>query len=89
VALAPLAEHERVRHFRQRGMIFAFDAIEPDAARASTFSRRFFTEALEKELLLRPIGRTVYMMPPYVLSDEDIELLAIRTQGVFESVIGS
>ena len=70
-------------------MIFAFDAIEPDAARASTFSRRFFTEALEKELLLRPIGRTVYMMPPYVLSDEDIELLAIRTQSVFESVIGS
>ena len=30
IALAPLAEHERARHFRQRGMIFAFDAIEPD-----------------------------------------------------------
>ena len=30
-ALAPLAQDERVRHFRQRGMIWAFDAVEPDA----------------------------------------------------------
>jgi adenosylmethionine-8-amino-7-oxononanoate aminotransferase len=86
-ALAPLAEHERTRHFRQRGMIFAFDAIEPDPQRASTFSRRFFTAATENELLLRPIGRTVYLMPPYVLDDEEIELLAVRTRRVFEQVI--
>jgi adenosylmethionine-8-amino-7-oxononanoate aminotransferase len=89
VALAPLAEHERARQFRQRGMIFAFDAIEPDAARAATFSRRFFTTAVENELLLRPIGRTVYLMPPYVLDDEEIAGLAQRTQRVFESVIAS
>ena len=86
-ALAPLADHRRVRHFRQRGMIWAFDAIEPDAARASTFSRRFFTTALDHELLLRPIGTTVYLMPPYVLSDEEIAGLAERTLRVFEKVI--
>ena len=86
-ALAPLADHRRVRHFRQRGMIWAFDAIEPDAARASTFSRRFFTTALDHELLLRPIGTTVYLMPPYVLSDEEIAGLAERSLRVFEKVI--
>jgi adenosylmethionine-8-amino-7-oxononanoate aminotransferase len=87
VALAPLAGHARVRHFRQRGMIFAFDAVEPDAARAATFSRRFFTGAVENELLLRPIGRTVYLMPPYVLDGEEIAGLAERTRRVFESTI--
>ena len=86
-ALAPLANHERVRNFRQRGMIWAFDAIEPDVERASTFSRRFFASALENELLLRPIGRTVYLMPPYVLNDDEIDTLAARTRTVFESVI--
>ena len=89
MALAPLAEHDRVRHFRQRGMIWAFDAVEPDAARAATFSRRFFTSALENELLLRPIGRTVYLMPPYILSDEESDGLAERTRAVFDSVIAS
>ncbi len=89
IAMAPLAEHERVRHFRQRGMIFAFDAIEPDSARAASFSRRFFSTAVENELLLRPIGRTVYVMPPYVLDEEEIALLGARVKSVFESVIAA
>jgi adenosylmethionine-8-amino-7-oxononanoate aminotransferase len=86
-ALAPLAQDERVRHFRQRGMIWAFDAIEPDPARAATFSRRFFTAALENELLLRPIGTTVYLMPPYVLDEDETALLAARTRKVFDQVM--
>jgi adenosylmethionine-8-amino-7-oxononanoate aminotransferase len=86
-ALAPLANHERVKNFRQCGMIWAFDAVEPDAERASNFSRRFFASAVENELLLRPIGRTVYLMPPYILSDDEIDGLAARTRTVFESVI--
>jgi adenosylmethionine-8-amino-7-oxononanoate aminotransferase len=87
-ALAPLARHPRVAHFRQRGMIWAFDAVIDDPVQASTFSRRFFTTALEQELLLRPIGRTVYLMPPYVLDDDEISGLAQRTHSVFEQVIG-
>jgi adenosylmethionine-8-amino-7-oxononanoate aminotransferase len=86
-ALAPLAGDARVKHLRQRGMIWAFDAVEDDVARAGTFSRRFFSAALEQELLLRPIGNTVYLMPPYVLSDDEIDLLAARTRAVFDHVM--
>jgi adenosylmethionine---8-amino-7-oxononanoate aminotransferase len=86
-ALAPLASHPQVRHFRQRGMIWAFDAVVDDSERAASFSRRFFGAALEQELLLRPIGTTVYLMPPYVLSDEESDGLAARTQAVFEHVL--
>jgi adenosylmethionine-8-amino-7-oxononanoate aminotransferase len=82
-ALQPLAEHRQVRNFRQRGMIWAFDAIDatPD------FSRRFFATAVEHELLMRPIGATVYMMPPYILSDEEIDGLAANTLAVFDKVM--
>ncbi len=86
-ALQPLAMHPRVRHFRQRGMIWAFDAVVDDSAIAATFSRRFFAAALAHELLLRPIGRTVYLMPPYVLDEEESAALAARTLAVFEEVI--
>lgn len=82
-ALMPLAEDERIVHFRQRGMIWAFDAVTDDPA----FSRKFFANALQHELLLRPIGRTVYLMPPYILDDEEIEGLAARTRGVFDEVM--
>ena len=86
-ALAPLTDDGRVVNFRQQGMIWAFDAVEHDATRASTFSRRFFSAALEHELLLRPIGKTVYLMPPYILQDEEIAQLAARTRAVFEQVM--
>jgi adenosylmethionine-8-amino-7-oxononanoate aminotransferase len=84
-ALAPLAAHPQVSHFRQRGMIWAFDAVS--ALSAGEFSRRFFSTALEHELLLRPIGKTVYLMPPYILDDTEIDLLASRTLTVFEQVL--
>lgn len=86
--LAPLAMHSQVRHFRQQGMIWAFDAQVEDPQLAATFSRRFFASALKHELLLRPIGTTVYVMPPYVLSDADTDLLAERLQTVFDEVMG-
>ncbi|WP_374581277.1 adenosylmethionine--8-amino-7-oxononanoate transaminase [Pseudoduganella sp.] len=82
-ALAPLAQHERTTNFRNRGMIWAFDAVDA----APGFSRRFFTEGTRQELLLRPIGNTVYLMPPYILSDEEIEGLAARTLSVFEKTV--
>ena len=88
-ALAPLVAHPKVSHFRQRGMIWAFDAVVDDPAAAASFSRRFFTEALKHELLLRPIGRTVYLMPPYILDDEEVAGLAARTHAVFEQVMGA
>jgi adenosylmethionine-8-amino-7-oxononanoate aminotransferase len=86
-ALAPLAEHKQVRNLRQCGTIFAFDALIDDAQQAKTFSRRFFENALQRELLLRPISTTVYLMPPYILDDEEIALLASRTRDTFEATL--
>lgn len=80
-ALSTVAAHPAVSRVRQRGMICAFD-VTPSVAEG--FSRRFFTEALTQELLLRPIGRTVYWMPPYVLTDEEMALLGERTLAVVE-----
>ena len=70
-ALAPLADHPQVKHLRQRGMIAAFDV----ATDAPYFSRQFYRAALDRGALIRPIGNTVYVMPPYIVSDEEIALL--------------
>lgn len=70
--LAPLTAHPSVRHARCQGMIWAWD-IEtslPD------FARRYQGLALARGLVLRPIGKTLYFMPPYVLDDEAMQHLA-------------
>lgn len=82
-ALQPLSTHARVRNLRNRGTIFAFDADIED----KTFSRRFFANALQRELLMRPIGTTVYMMPPYILTDDELRLLAQRTRETLDATL--
>lgn len=86
-ALQPLAKHPRVRNFRNQGMIWAFDVVFDNPEQQSGFARRYFTSALQHELLLRPIGNTVYLMPPYILDDDDIEHLASRTLTVLNEVL--
>jgi adenosylmethionine---8-amino-7-oxononanoate aminotransferase len=85
-ALATVAAHPNVSNARQTGMICAFD-VTPEVT--DGFSRRFFAEALQQGVLLRPIGTTVYWMPPYVVSDEEIALLGDVTLAVLEKVAGS
>jgi len=75
--LAPLAAHPRIRHLRQRGMIAAFDVDSDDPH----FSRRFYRAALAHGALLRPIGNTVYLMPPYIVSDDDLAHLGQAIDG--------
>jgi adenosylmethionine-8-amino-7-oxononanoate aminotransferase len=77
-----IASHPRVRHWRNTGMIWAFDVETADPA----FARRFHAAALERELLLRPLGRTVYFMPPYVIGPEEIELLVERTVALLDAL---
>ena len=64
-------------------MIWAFDANTDDPL----FARRFHQEALARGLLLRPLGNTVYFMPPYVLDGEEIELLVSGTQAALDAVL--
>ncbi|OGA22076.1 MAG: adenosylmethionine--8-amino-7-oxononanoate transaminase [Betaproteobacteria bacterium RIFCSPLOWO2_02_FULL_65_24] len=72
--LAPVARHERVRHFRQLGMIWAWDV----EGAPQDFSQRVFRIALRHELLLRPLGCTVYLMPPFLLGPDEIDALGGR-----------
>lgn len=78
---ATLAAHPRVVNFRRTGMIWAFDVKDA----APGFAQRFFAAALAQELLLRPIGNTVYFMPPYCLSDADAEHLLTGTLAAIDA----
>jgi adenosylmethionine---8-amino-7-oxononanoate aminotransferase len=60
-----------VAHFRNTGMIWAFDVKGAGRGFARDFSRR----ALEAGVLLRPLGSTVYWMPPYGIGTGEIDLL--------------
>ena len=82
-ALSPLHHDHRLEHLRQQGTIVAFD-VKPAFA-VGRFAERFHLAGRANGLLIRPIGRTVYLMPPYVLDEELIAWLAARLMATIEA----
>ncbi|QEL57547.1 adenosylmethionine--8-amino-7-oxononanoate transaminase [Chromobacterium paludis] len=83
--MAPLRQHPAVRHFRQRGMIWAFDVDTPRA----DFALAYFSAMLKRGCLLRPIGKTVYFMPPYILSRDEMAGLVEASLDALDEVLAS
>jgi adenosylmethionine-8-amino-7-oxononanoate aminotransferase len=84
-ALAPLQHDDRVEHWRQRGMVWAFD-VRADQA-GERFSERFHMAGRAHGLLIRPIGRTVYLMPPYAFDAELAAWLGAQTRKTLDAVL--
>jgi adenosylmethionine---8-amino-7-oxononanoate aminotransferase len=78
----PLVAHPRISNFRNLGMIWAFevDSHRPD------FARQFLAASLKRGVLLRPIGNTVYFMPPYTVDDEEFHHLVTQTLAVINEL---
>ena len=84
-ALAPLRSDPRIENFRHLGMIWAFDVVEPLAG--ARFAERFHLAGRARELLIRPIGRTVYLLPPYLLDAALSQWLAARVMATLDDVL--
>ena len=65
-----------LQHARQRGMITAFEVQTQNPQ----FARDCYAAALKHGLLLRPIGNTVYWMPPYCLTPDDMQHMVQATR---------
>jgi len=83
-----LRDHRHVAEIRQCGMILAIELMKDPATRTSwpwqeRRGLRIYTNALERGALIRPLGTTLYFMPPYVIAPDEIELLArVATEGI-------
>jgi len=82
-ALLPLSRHPRVRDARRIGMIWAWDI---DSA-LPHFARRYHHHAMARGLVLRPIGRTLYAMPPYALDAQAVQHLAQGALAALEATL--
>jgi len=79
-ATAHFAEQPHVAEVRQRGMILAIEMVKDNKTRAPYpwQERRglaVYRHGLENGALFRPLGNVVYFMPPYVITEAEIDQL--------------
>lgn len=71
--LATLAESPLVKQPRVMGTIAAFDVVAADAGYTSAVGARLKAFFHERGLLLRPLGNVVYVLPPYCITEAELQ----------------
>ena len=85
---AHFADHPHVAEVRQHGMVLAIEMVKNKKTREpypwqERRGLRVFEHGLKNQALLRPLGNVIYFMPPYIISESEIEHLAnIAWEGV-------
>jgi adenosylmethionine-8-amino-7-oxononanoate aminotransferase len=77
----------RIEHWRQQGMILAFDVKPASLKNSATFSRDMFSASMAEGILIRPIGNTIYVMPPYILSAEEAMQMGASVKRALNQVL--
>ena len=73
--------HPNVAEVRQTGMIVAIEMVKNKATREpfpwqERRGLHVYRHGLSRGVLLRPLGNVIYFMPPYIITPEEIKLMA-------------
>jgi len=85
---AHLHDHPHVAEVRQTGMVLAVELVADKAQRRpfpwqERRGLKIYLHGLANGCLIRPLGNVVYLMPPYVINEEQIKHLArVATEGI-------
>jgi adenosylmethionine-8-amino-7-oxononanoate aminotransferase len=71
--LRALAGHRAVANPRALGTVAAFELGDPTGAYLSDLGPRLMAHFRERDMLVRPLGNTIYVMPPYCIDDTDLD----------------
>ena len=86
---APFADHPSVADVRQTGMIVAFELTRSGDRRTpfdpgQRVGLRAYRAALQRGVVLRPLGDILYWMPPYCIDHAQLALLAETTRAAID-----
>jgi adenosylmethionine---8-amino-7-oxononanoate aminotransferase len=72
-ALAPFRADDRFKHVRRTGTITAMDLDVRDSGYLANIGPKLLAFFSSRNLLVRPLGNTIYVMPPYCVTQADLD----------------
>jgi len=69
-----VTNHPNILEARSRGTILALELQHKDGSSyTNELRKKIYPYFLERNILLRPLGNTIYMLPPYIIQDNELD----------------
>ena len=79
--------HPRIKNTRVLGVIFALEIkTESEASYYGNLRNTLYRFFIENGIILRPVGNIVYILPPYIIEDEQLEKIYATIEQVLEII---
>ncbi|MCG2460868.1 adenosylmethionine--8-amino-7-oxononanoate transaminase [Flavobacteriaceae bacterium F89] len=80
---AEIKDHPKVAGTRQTGVIYALD-LNIKMERYGDVRDRLFQHFMDHGVYLRPLGQTIYILAPYVISDDELQTIYMVIKSALE-----
>jgi len=86
--LEKIKRHPRVANRRVCGVILAFD-VKRDSVESyyGNFRNRLYNFFIEKGVIMRPVGNTIYILPPYIISEQELTYIYEVVEEALEKIM--
>ena len=82
---AVIKDHPKVAHTRQTGVIYALD-LNIKMERYGNVRDRLFKHFMDDGVYLRPLGQTIYIVAPYVITDDELQKIYSSIKSVLNKI---
>lgn len=80
------ADFSAIKEIRIIGAILIIEIKTENSGYLANVGQRLAREFLARDILLRPLGNVLYFMPPYVISEDEIDLVLEEIEKVLEKI---
>ena len=80
-----MSQHPKVVSSRHKGVIYALD-LKTHIERYGSFRDQLYKMFMDKGIFLRPLGNTIYIMPPYVIGEDQLREIYSCIEEVVDSL---
>ncbi|UCD60285.1 MAG: adenosylmethionine--8-amino-7-oxononanoate transaminase [Flavobacteriaceae bacterium] len=81
-----ISQHPKVATIRQCGIIFALD-LNIKTERYGTLRNRLFNFFMEEGVFLRPLGNTIYILAPYIITNAQLSTIYESIERALDEVV--
>jgi adenosylmethionine-8-amino-7-oxononanoate aminotransferase len=84
---AQISKHPKVLNSRVLGTIFALELkTDSDTSYINEVRHKLYPFFLKRDILLRPLGNVIYILPPYIIKKEEIDKVYEAVEEMLDSL---